>query len=89
MRGMSRGVLAIPALLMICTGAVAETFRCDGHIIERGMNSSEVRKHCGPPDAENLIDGRSWSYNRGTTGMTIVVHFYANGDVERIESVRD
>ena len=81
--------LSVAIGLLIVGMATAETIRCDGHIIERGMSREEVLEHCGPPDAENLVDENSWTYQRGTTGMTEVVYFLANGDVEKVESLRE
>ena len=68
--------------------ATAETFRCSGHIVETGMSQDEVLEHCGPPDTSSNQTRISWTYKEYAGGMDIVVYFYANGDVESIESVR-
>jgi len=67
----------------------ADTFRCAGHIIERGMSQDEVLQHCGQPDATDNQVRISWTYNDQPGGVDVVVYFYANGDVEAIESKRD
>ena len=39
--------------LILSVSAHADTFRCDGHIIEKGMSQDEVLQHCGQPDEMN------------------------------------
>ena len=75
--------------LFLALVAQADTFRCEGHIIERGMSQDEVLQHCGQPDATDNQVRISWTYNDQPGGVDIVVYFYANGDVEAIESKRD
>ena len=75
--------------LFLTLVAQADTFRCAGKIIERGMSQDEVLQHCGQPDATDNQVRISWTYNDQPGGVDIVVYFYANGDVEAIESKRD
>ena len=67
----------------------AETFRCEGKIIEQGMSQDEVLQYCGQPDATDNQVRISWTYNNRAGGVDIVVYFYANGDIEAIESSRN
>lgn len=75
--------------LVLPLAAQADTFRCNGQIIEQGMNQDQVLQYCGQPDATNNQVRISWTYNDQPGGVDIVVYFYANGDVEAIESKRD
>jgi hypothetical protein len=78
--------------LMLCLflpmAAQADTFRCDGQIIEQGMNQDQVLQYCGQPDETNNQVRISWTYKRQAGEMDIVIYFYANGDIEEIESQR-
>jgi len=80
---------------MLLTGAIlslpayAETFRCSGQIIESGTSQDQVRQLCGQPDAENTQTTYYWVYKHHSGNHDVRVYFYANGNVERIESVRD
>jgi hypothetical protein len=75
--------------LILSLSAHADTFRCDGHIIEDGMSQDEVLQHCGQPDEMNNQVHITWTYKQHEGGMDIIVYFYANGDIEKIESVRE
>ena len=81
--------LLCASVLVLPVVAQAETMRCEGHIIEEGMTRDQVLEHCGPPEAENLVNENSWTYSRGSGNLKVHVFFYANGKVERIESGRD
>jgi hypothetical protein len=72
--------------LLLATTANAETMRCAGHIIEKGMPRDEVSQYCGPPDEQSTQGEISWSYLNAGHQMKHVVYFYNNGKVERIES---
>jgi hypothetical protein len=69
--------------------ASADTFRCGGTIIEAGMSQDEVLEHCGSPDERNQQTHNYWVYHRGSGQLNVSVYFYANGNVERIESAQD
>ena len=75
--------------LFLALVARADTFRCEGHIIEQGTPQDEVLQYCGQPDATDNQVRISWTYNDQPGGVDIVVYFYANGHVEAIESKRD
>jgi hypothetical protein len=75
--------------LLLALTAQADKLRCEGKIIEPGMSQDEVLKYCGQPDATDNQVRISWTYNNREGGVNVVVYFYANGDVEAIESVRD
>ena len=75
--------------LILSVSAHADTFRCDGHIIEKGMSQDEVLQYCGQPDEMNNQVHITWTYKQHEGGMDIIVYFYANGDIEKIESVRE
>jgi hypothetical protein len=75
----------LSALLLAAT-ASAETMRCAGHIIEKGMTRDEVSQYCGPPDEQSTQGEISWSYLNAGHQMKHIVYFYNNGKVERIES---
>jgi len=74
--------------LFLPMAAQADTFRCDGQIIEKGMNQDQVLQYCGQPDETNNQVRISWTYKRQAGGMDIVIYFYANGDIEEIDSQR-
>ena len=74
--------------LLVSLPAFADTFRCAGHIIEAGMSRDEVLEHCGSPAEENHQTVNAWTYIRENGQLDVVVYFYANGNVEKIESVR-
>jgi len=82
-------LLVLMTGLIVSLGAYAETFRCDGHIIERGMSQEDVLQHCGEPDVRSNQTRISWTYTQEVGRMDIVLYFYANGDVEAIESVHN
>ena len=68
--------------VMFLSTAAAGSFRCGSHLIEEGMERSKVREYCGEPTSEN---GWTWHYDRGAGGMKTLVHFDADGTVNRIE----
>jgi len=67
--------------------AMGDSFRCNGHIIEEDMTRQQVLEYCGPPDEQNNQTSNTWTYKRNNGSMSIVVYFYANDNVEMIESV--
>ncbi|MCP4277434.1 MAG: DUF2845 domain-containing protein [Gammaproteobacteria bacterium] len=69
--------------------AHADTFRCAGHIIEDGMSRGEVLQHCGSPNEENHQTVNTWTYERNAGKLDIVIYFYSNGNIEKIESVHN
>ena len=80
---------AIVLGLILSLSARADTFRCDGHIIEDGLSQDEVLQHCGQPDEMNNQVHITWTYKRPEGGMDIVIYFYANGHIEQIKSVHN
>jgi hypothetical protein len=72
--------------VMYLSASVAESFRCGSHLIEEGMERSKVREYCGQPTEEA---GWTWHYERGPGGMNMLVHFDADGTVNRIEEQTD
>lgn len=62
--------------------SAADSFRCGSHIIEEGMQRSEVLEYCGQPTEEA---GWTWHYDRESQNIKILVHFDADGTVNRIE----
>ena len=68
--------------MIVPSTSFAESFRCGSHVIETGMEQSKVREYCGPPTEEA---GWTWHYDRGPGRMTMLVHFEADGTVNRIE----
>jgi len=60
----------------------AESFRCGSHIIKEGMEKDKVLEYCGHPTSE-----RGWTlvYDRGPEKLNMLVHFGADGTVNRIE----
>lgn len=75
--------------LLVGTNAQAETFRCNGEIIEEGMTQDQVRAECGSPDEIVTQTHHYWVYKRDPDDMDIRVYFYNNGDVEKIDSHRN
>jgi hypothetical protein len=80
---------AIVLGLVLSLSARADTFRCDGHIIEEGMSQDEVLKHCGQPDEMNNQVHITWTYKQPEGRMDIVIYFYANGNIEQIRSMHN
>jgi len=68
--------------VMLFSISVAESFRCGSHLIEEGMLKSKVLEYCGQPSEEA---GWTWHYDRGPQSSKILVHFDADGTVNRIE----
>jgi len=66
--------------------SVAGSFRCGSHLIEEGMQKSKVLEYCGQPTEEA---GWTWHYDRGPEGPNMLVHFDADGTVNRIEEQTD
>jgi len=60
----------------------AESFRCGSHNIKEGMEKEKVLEYCRHPTSE-----RSWTmvYSRGPEKFNMLVHFGADGTVNRIE----
>jgi len=67
---------------MVPATSVAESFRCGSHIIEQGMDRSKVLEYCGQPTSK-----RGWTmvYDRGPEKFNMLIHFNADGTVDRIE----
>ena len=61
------------ALLFASPAWGGESFRCGSKIISVGMSMSEVREHCGEPDAKEVIeqDVRSGSRVVGKTYLHV------------------
>lgn len=72
--------------LILSLSANADTFRCEGQIIEQGMTQDDVLQYCGQPDSTNNESHITWTCKRQAGEMDSVIYFYANGDIERIES---
>ena len=72
--------------VMFLSTSVAESFRCGSHLIEEGMQRSKVLEYCGQPTEEA---GWTWHYDRGPEGPSMLVHFGADGTVNRIEEQTD
>ena len=72
--------------VMFLSTSVADSFRCGSHLIEEGMHRSKVLEYCGPPTEEK---GWTWHYVRGTEGLKTLIHFDADGTVNRIEDQTD
>ena len=76
--------------LSLSPAAWAEKIRCDGKIVETGMQQEEVLRLCGQPDEMSNQTRISWTYHDWEGGrMKLVIYFYANGEVEAIETVHD
>jgi len=73
---------------LLSFSAVAETFRCNGEIISEGMTQEQVRSKCGQPDEIMTQTHYYWVYKRDGGDLDVRVYFYANGEVEKIDSVR-
>jgi hypothetical protein len=79
----SIGVLIGSALLLAFSAASADdAFRCGQHNIKLGDSREHVLEHCGKPASES---GWTWTYDRGSEELSVVVHFEADGTVNRIE----
>ena len=59
-----------------------DSFWCGSYIVEIGDNQETVREHCGQPATE---EGWTWTYDRGPEKFKVLVHFGANGSVNKIE----
>ena len=81
--------MALIALVfyLLAPAVSAETMRCEGKIVSNSMTQSELLSLCGEPDERITQNHYKWIY-RGTGGnRDTEVSFYANGDIESIESV--
>jgi Protein of unknown function (DUF2845) len=81
--------IVLTLLLPVLTFSAAvqgESTRCDGVIIDEGMTEEEVRQHCGPPDRINTETHYYWVYMRDAGDTELRIYFYANGEVEQIDS---
>ena len=70
-------------LLAITTANADGTFRCGSKIINAGDHRDEVLKHCGKPTSGE--ESWTWTYERGSEQNAVVLHFNADGEVDRIE----
>jgi len=77
------------ACIVLTPPVYADTFRCAGHIIEQGMSRDEVLEYCGAPAEENHQVVNTWTYARNSGQLSVVVFFYSNGNIEKIESVQN
>jgi hypothetical protein len=68
--------------LVITAANADESFRCGSYLVEIGDNRETVLEHCGQPTAEK---GWTWTYDRGPEKFNVLVHFGANGSVNKIE----
>jgi len=68
--------------VMLLSTSVAGSFRCGSYLIEEGLHRSKVLEYCGQPTEEM---GWTWRYDRGPGGLNMLVHFGADGTVNRIE----
>jgi hypothetical protein len=68
--------------LVITAANADESFRCGSYLVEIGDNQENVLEHCGQPTAEK---GWTWTYDRGPEKFNVLVHFGANGSVNKIE----
>jgi hypothetical protein len=75
--------------LMVSLPVAAETFRCKGKIIDEGMNQDDVLELCGPPTETGAHNVNSWTYKNDSNRLDIVIIFYANGEIERIDAVSE
>jgi len=70
------------ALLLAATSVNADdSFRCGSHIIDVGDPREDVLEYCGKPTIE---EGWTWTYERGSEELRMVIHFDADGTVARI-----
>ena len=77
------GLLALGLAVGPSSYAFADgDFICDGHIIEEGMSTSQVKEFCGPPTDET---GDRWTYDRGPDELIIVLHIGGDDTVSDIE----
>ena len=81
--------LSVCLMLLACRGVQAETFRCNGEIIEEGMTQEQVRAECGNPDKVVTQTHYYWVYKRDEGALDVRVYFYANGEVREIDSFRE
>lgn len=77
------------SLALLSLNAGAETFRCNGNIISEGMTREQVRSECGQPDEIVTQTHYYWVYMRDGGDLDVRVYFYANGEVEKIDSLRE
>ncbi|MGI9290984.1 MAG: DUF2845 domain-containing protein [Gammaproteobacteria bacterium] len=77
------------SITLITVSAHAETFRCNGSIISEGMTREQVRSECGSPDEVVTQTHYYWVYKRDGGDLDVRVYFYANGEVEKIDSFRE
>jgi hypothetical protein len=76
-------------ILMVCfltasfsSVAFSDSGRCGSHIIDEGMHKSQVLAYCGEP---TFVSGMKWTYERGKDQFTMIVRFYSDDTVDRVE----
>ena len=69
--------MALFVLLYNGFAIAGDSIHCRGKIIDVGMTSEEVRKHCGKPDYEN-VDIQSVHSGNRVTGETPVTTWHYN-----------
>jgi hypothetical protein len=75
--------------LMVCfltasfsSVAFSDSGRCGSHVIDEGMHKSQVLAYCGEP---TFVSGMKWTYERGKDQFTMIVRFYSDDTVDRVE----
>jgi hypothetical protein len=76
-------------LALLMPAAYADTFRCEGEIIEQGMTQEQLLEYCGQPDEMSNQAEIAWTYSGAAGSLDAVVYFYNNGKIERIETVSE
>lgn len=87
MRIFSFGLASVVGFVLLLPVAQADTFRCAGHIIEQNMSQEKLLEYCGQPDETDNQAEIAWTYLRAAGSLDVVVYFYNNGNIERIETV--
>jgi hypothetical protein len=83
---MKHALITVPAIFLLLSAPFASAevgFRCGTHLIDVGDRQEDVLKHCGEPTSQS---GWTWIYDRGPSEFDIIVHFEADGTVNRIQN---
>jgi hypothetical protein len=73
-------------LAYFASAAADMSFRCDSHLIDVGDAREDVLKYCGEPTTNA---GYTWTYDRGTSGLNVIVYFSPDGTVNRMQDAEE
>ena len=82
MSQINRTFMACLLAVFFSSTAFSDSGRCGSHVIDEGMQKSQVLAYCGEP---TFVSGMKWTYERGKDQFTMIVRFYSDDTVDRVE----